>query len=490
MMKYSRAPVTSPCVPPERIRDRGLGILTALLAAALILYLTVPDDIFTPDNQKIGAAAMAQANPVGRTIKFGLLAAGLAVILARLVAARSLLRHLNRFLLMFLVLVPASYVWSISPSATLARFVSIMSIVSVCTAFCLVGWHPRRFQNVLRPVITLILAASVLMYLTNPEIAIEHGEGTLKDAWRGICSQKNLFGMISSMGVIFWVHAVLTREVGLIRGLAGAALAFTCVVYSRSSASLLATMLSCIVLLLCLNMPRPLRRYMPYMVGGFVMLVLLYALTILRLVPGLDILLVPVTHLTGKDTTFSNRSEIWAIIQQHVQLSPLLGSGYGAYWTGPVPTSPSFIFLQLMWFYPTESHNGYLEITNDLGFLGLTVLLGYLIQFTRDSIDVMRVQRAQGALFLGLFFQQAIMNLSESCWLEINSGPILPVMILATFALARTLQQQRRTERAVAAAAASAAAARQQPPRVRHPPGTPAPAGPYPRRPTIPGRQP
>jgi exopolysaccharide production protein ExoQ len=446
----------------SRCKDRVIAIVLAVLATVLVFSLTVPDDIFTPDAQKIGAAAMAQPDPVKRLIKLVLLLAGLAVIMGRLADARRLLRHTNRFFLIFLILVPLSYLWSISRADTLARFVAIASIVSIATAVCLTNWQPKRFQNVVRPIVTLLLAGSVLLYFSNPDLATEHA-GELKGAWHGLASQKNIFGMIAGMGVVLWLHALLAREAGLLRSLAGLGLAGTCLVLSRSSTSMLATVLSCFLVLLCGRAPPWLRRYMPYLVAGFVMLVLVYALTILRLVPGLDILLVPVTHLTGKDTTFSNRSEIWKIIQDHIQLAPLLGSGYGAYWVGPLQTSPSYIFMTQMWFYPTESHNGYLEITNDLGFVGLTVLFGYLIQFTRSALQVLRVDRAQGALFLGLFFQQAIINLSESCWLEINSGPILPIMTLATMALARTLQLQDRAARAQRQTAWYAAAQRSQP---------------------------
>jgi O-antigen ligase len=456
----------------QHVRDRGLSILFALLAVVMLICLTVPEDILAPLDQKDPAAAMAQPKPVMRMIKLVLLFSGAAIMLARNRQTARLLKHTNRFFIAFLILVPLSYVWSISRPATLARFISIASIVSIATGFCLVGWHPRRFQNVVRTAVTLLLAGSIALYLYNPELAIEQGEGTLKNAWHGIAAQKNVFGMVSSMGVIFWVHATLSREVGILRGLAGTALAFTCVVFSHSSTSILATLLCCFFLLLCVSSPRPLRRFMPYLIGSFVVLVLLYALIILHLVPGLDVLLIPITHLTGKDTTFSNRTAIWQIIQDHISLSPILGSGYGAYWIGPLPTSPSYIFLSQLWFYPTESHNGYLEITNDLGFVGLTILFGYLIQFTRGSLEVLRVNRTQGALYLALFGQQAIMNLSESCWLEINSGPILPIMIMSTMALARTLQEQRsaaRAARAARAAAAGVTATRSPPPRARRP---------------------
>jgi O-antigen ligase len=141
--------------------------------------------------------------------------------------------------------------------------------------------------------------------------------------------------------------------------------------------------------------------------------------------------------------TFSNRAVIWDIIKEHIQLAPVLGSGYGAYWTGPVPSSPSYTFLSRMYFYPTQSHNGYLEIVNDLGFAGLICLLGYLVSWVYQSLQLMKFERGQGMLFLALFFQQAITNLSESTWLALNSGFAFALVTLATFSLSRSLLDQR-----------------------------------------------
>jgi O-antigen ligase len=279
-----------------------------------------------------------------------------------------------------------------------------------------------------------------------PDYMIEQGIGTLKDAWRGLTAQKNEFGQLSSFGVIFWVHGYLAREVKLWRTLLFGGLSVTCVFLSRSSTSLLATVFVSLFLLMLLRSPRNLRRYMPFLVALFAGTVLTYAFAVLKIVPGLDLLLEPITRITGKDTTFSNRSVIWEIIKEHIQLSPYIGTGYGAYWIGPVPSSPSYSFLGRMYFYPTESHNGYLEIVNDLGILGMICLMGYLIIYVRQSLQLMRIDRAQGALFLGLFFQQAIMNLSESCWLVVNSGFLFTIMTLATFALARSLLEQRLKE--------------------------------------------
>jgi O-antigen ligase len=438
----------SPGQLTSRVRDKVLSPVLGVLIWLLVLYWAVPGDIFTPSND-VYDEMMSAPNLTARTIKIIILVTGLIIMLQRSGQARLLLKNTNPYFLIFLVLAPLSVVWSISPGDTLARCVSVFAIVSISAAFCMAGWHQQRLQNVLRPVLSVLLLGSIALYFYNPDLALEHGEGTLHNSWHGLTAQKNTFGDLSSYGVVLWLHAVLSKQVPRIRALAGFALSFSCVFLSRSSTSLLASVFACGFMLLLLWSPKYLRRYMPYIVATFALLVLSYALAVLNLVPGLHVLLKPVMYLTGKDMTFSNRTEVWRIVRDHIQLSPLKGSGYGAYWIGGLPTSPSYRMVQELYFYPAEAHNGYLEITNDLGFIGLTVLIGYLLTYVRHALKVLRTDRAQGALFLGLFFQQAIINLSESTWLAINAGAIFAIMTLATMALARSMLDHRTAARAV-----------------------------------------
>ena len=149
-------------------------------------------------------------------------------------------------------------------------------------------------------------------------------------------------------------------------------------------------------------------------------------------------LLGPVSVLTGKDLSFSGRTGIWAIIFDHIRLHPWLGTGYGAYWSGPGAASPSHEFVLRESFYPGSAHNGYLEIVNDLGFAGLCCLIGYLIVHVRQSLRLLVPEPAQGALYLALFLQQALTNLSETHWLSVLSVDFA-IMTLASTALARGL---------------------------------------------------
>jgi O-antigen ligase len=404
-----------------------------------------------PSALEAGGAAIADLSPspVTRTLKITLIVIGLLVIATRVGKARALLGRLNTFFMLFLVLMLISITWSVDSGATLARCVSYNTAVLVSFAFCLVGWHSKRFQNVVRPILTLVLAGSLIYIIMEPEKALDLDRA----GWHGLSGQKNPFGEVCAIGTLLWMHGWIAGEVKWWRALAGAAIGWVCLFLSKSATSILATVFASCFLLMLLRTSPALRRYSPYLVVLFASLMVAYALAVLNLVPGLETLLLsPITAITGKDMTFTNRTAIWEIIKEHAQLHPILGTGYGAYWTGPVPSSQSYVMLTRLYFWPSESHNGYLEVVNDLGFVGLICLIGYIAVYVRQSLQLFSSDRAQGALYLAIFFLQAITNLSESGWFSANG--VLPVIIvtLATCSLARGLLEQQRGRASQAAA--------------------------------------
>ena len=441
----SGAPAPAVARPQAAAESGRKSLVTAILVWVMTIYLTVPLHYFQGDLAgSTNEDGMAGSNPLSRIIKIGLLLVSGGIIAWKSRIAILEMKILNRGFQFFLILVPLSAAWSIDSAATLNRYVSLLSMVFVCLAFTSHGWTRTRFQDVVRPAVTTLIIASIIWGLIYPQYGIEIGEGTLKNSWRGLTSQKNQFGMLSSFGVLFWLHAALSRERKWWVAVPFIGVCLFAVLLSRSSTSLLATTLSTFLMLLVMTSPPGLKRYMPYIVSVFAALVIVYALAVLNIIPGMSMLLEPITALSGKDMTFSNRAVIWDIIKEHIALSPIVGSGYGAYWLGPVPSSPSVVFLTRMGdFYPSQSHNGYLEIVNDLGFVGMACLLSYLYCWVSQSLQVMKFDRNQGLLFLALFFQQAITNLSESTWLAINAAFALALVTLATFCISRSLLEQR-----------------------------------------------
>jgi O-antigen ligase len=293
-----------------------------------------------------------------------------------------------------------------------------------------------------------VLAGSILFVLAEPRLAIEQGtQFELLGAWRGLTTQKNGLGSLAAVGLILWLHAGLSKERNWLVALSGATVSAICLVHSRSSTSLMAAIFGSVLLLMLLRSPTGLRRYLPYLIGLFVCALLIYSLAVLNLVPGSGMLLSPITALTGKDMTFSGRTAIWDIINQNIAQHRLLGSGYGAYWN-QTPGSPSLAMLQRLYFYPTEGHNGYLDVINDLGIVGGLCLLGYLLTYLRQGLLIFRTQRSQGALFLTLLLAQMVANLSESRWFNTLS-PEFVMFTFATMAMGRALLDRDAQSRAM-----------------------------------------
>jgi exopolysaccharide production protein ExoQ len=364
----------------------------------------------------------------------------LLLLAARSNATMRIVRATNPYFLALIGFATISVAWSIDTGASASRVVHMLTIMACCLAVTVTAWHPARLQEVTRPVLMVLLLGSLIFGLYAPELAVTPPTPPdIKGYWHGLTTQKNQLGSLASFCSVLWIHGWAARETKLIPTLFGAGISIALLVLARSSTAIMATALVAMLMTMMLrSLPPSLRRYMPYMIGLFVILTLTYSLAVLKILPGTDILLKPITLLTGKDTTFTARTQIWDIIKMHIQSSPLIGSGYGGYWVGPVPTSQSYAFVQLMnGFYPTEAHNGYLDLINDLGYVGLLLLVGYLITYIRRSLQLLRVNYAQATLYLGLMFQQLLTNLAESHWFVLSADFV--ILSLATFGLARTL---------------------------------------------------
>ncbi|HUR40010.1 MAG TPA: O-antigen ligase family protein [Verrucomicrobiae bacterium] len=434
--RYEAAPAAAP-------RDSGHGWLIGGAIWLLVVMMIVPEG-FDYVTLATDGGAPVRGGTLNRLLWLALLGAGSIAILLRAGTAWLMVRWLNPFLLLFVVLAAASVAWSIDPPVTARRLIRVFTILTLSTGLVLMAWHPHRLQAVLRPVITLVLLASLAFGIGWPELAIhEDPSGILQGAWHGLANHKNGLGDLACIGLVLWTHAWLSREVHAAPALAGLIIAAACLLLSRSSTSLVATAFTLVFLVLLLSAPPGLRRYMPWIVALFIGALVGYSLVLLGILPGLHTLMSPIGAITGKDMTFTGRTDIWEIMFEHIRGQQWLGSGYGAYWTGTQQGSPSFEFVDKLGFDPGSAHNGYLDILNDLGTIGLLVLFGYLATFVTQALRLLPGDRVQSALLLALFLQQAITNLAESRWFSPLSVDFV-IMTLATAALGRALLEQHR----------------------------------------------
>jgi len=440
---------TADGAPPVRAERWGKFLVTVIIWA-LVLVMISPGGL--EHNTKGKGEMLTDANPVSRTIWLLILGVSAGVLVWRSARSMRLLRELNPYLKAALGLAAASILWSVAPAFTVVRVIRFATIVMAGMCLALFGWTPGRFAGLMRSVLTFVCGASVLMVWLDPLNAIHQSDHfELKDAWQGITLSKNVLGSLAGSAIVLWLHGILTKESRLISGIGGLSLGITCLIGSRSSTSIMAATFAVLFMLLLMKPPGTLKRSMPYLVGTFATVFLLYALAVLHLVPGLGTLLLPIEGLTGKDLSFSGRVNIWAVLEDQIRQHPLFGVGFGAYWTGPVPSSLSYEMFRRVFFYPTEGHNGYLEVINELGATGGVLLFGYFIRYIRDALKLMRTQPQLAALYLTFMFRGFVADMSETHWFSPLTLDFV-IMTLATCTLARSLSQSQLEAEAAAGA--------------------------------------
>ncbi|MEJ1964026.1 MAG: O-antigen ligase family protein [Gammaproteobacteria bacterium] len=453
MIKNVRS--AAPAGGSKPIETRHASLLTAVVWMLIVLMI-LPKDFVSlfSETPSPGASQLGSSvNSIGWLI---ILVSAVALVGGRVSVALDVFKDLNRGFVLFMLLAIISVAWSADSGVTIERVRRMLIFSFSALAFVSYAWYPRRFQDAARPIILFLLAGSIIYGLMFPELAIHQSDqAELKNSWHGLTFQKNILGALGTYGVILCFHGWLTRELKLLPALIGFVISITCVLLSRSSTSLLTSAFTMFFLFLALRLPPSMKRYMPYIVIFFVLVTAAYALVALGLLP-LQGLLNPISAVTGKDAaSATGRAPIWALVKAEITRHPWLGIGYGAYWVGPIPGTASYIFVTAIFFYAGTAHNGYLDITNDLGYAGPrhAVVVHRLVR--PDSMKLWKIDRSQAALYLALLFQQGLENLSESEWLQAQSFNCV-VMTLATFAMARALRDARRARSPSAAASSGA----------------------------------
>jgi exopolysaccharide production protein ExoQ len=424
--------------------DRSL-VLVATLVWVTILRIVVPGFFdYTSDD----ATIIENGGSVGNQIIWlSLVLVPVILLRHRIRLTWILLRTVNGWFLLLTLYACASVLWSIDTGSTLRRLSHLIGIYVVCATVCLVGWNARRFQDVLRPVLTALMVGSILFGLVRPDLAITGPNLAAGDPgghWRGLTIHKNALGSVSSFAAILWFQAFLYRETKWWAIFIGMSSSLACLYLSDSSTSLAGTAMVIMFLLFGKLTPPSMRRQVtPIMIWAFLVTIILYGLAAMKLVPGLNDLISLATSAVGKDTSFAGRTPIWDLVKANIALHPILGTGYGGFWVGPVDTSPSYEFFKRLYFYPGEAHNGYLDIVLDLGYVGLVLLGAFIARYLVLSNRLLQIDRSQALLYMSLMLYFLLANLTESSWLTIGPNPNWMMVGLAIFAMSRQLLEQR-----------------------------------------------
>ena len=93
-------------------------------------------------------------------------------------------------------------------------------------------------------------------------------------------------------------------------------------------------------------------------------------------------LMLALPDLIGKDITFTGRVDLWIDILEEAQSHFIMGCGYAGFWV--VDSVDLLILYEKYVWLPNQSHSGYIDILNETGIVGFSLLLLMIIFYYKN----------------------------------------------------------------------------------------------------------
>lgn len=346
-------------------------------------------DLGTPDG-----------NPLLRALK------GLAYCLTLWLVSSSPRRSfgvVGTLLVAALGLAALSATWSGTVGETAFRAVQLTLTTAFAWSFASRYSQDEQLECI-RYALIVLLVSSLILALLFPDYGVMHGE--FEGAWRGAFTHKNGLGRFCLFGLIVFGFMTVQRERrrGLdVFGFVASALLL-----------ILSTSKSPLVELLVIISLVPLFR--SFRKQGSLFLLYVVGASLATLAIGLwgYYHLDRILELLGRDATMSGRTALWFAVLTFIGRRPWFGYGFGAFWQGMNGNS-AFISLALNWQVP-HAHNGYLDAALDVGLVGLSLIVAFMVIGARNAVRAIRRGGSIWPLLCLTFL--VLSNLTESALLR------------------------------------------------------------------------
>ncbi len=312
-----------------------------------------------------------------------------------------------KLLLALVLFALLSTAWSQLPLFTLRRSLILMG-TTIFGIYFGTRFDAREQLRLLAAVCGLAVCASFLFGWFWPQYGID--VSVHNGSWRGIFAQKNSLGRFAVFSVmVFWFG-----QDGPGRWFASLGLVASSVLLLLSKS--VTSAIVCALLFAMQFVFKLLRARLTFAVPVFAYFVtctsgvaLATSLTPVRLL-----------SLVHRNPGMTGRTHLWVLSLSAIARKPWLGYGFKTFWLGMRGPSASIV-QQLHWLAPT-AHNGLLDLTLELGIIGLLLFVsGYLLLWRRALLFLGRDSGRIPVWLCSYLFFMLVYNFSERTILEQNT---------------------------------------------------------------------
>jgi exopolysaccharide production protein ExoQ len=355
-----------------------------------------------------------QGSPLDRAFMIILICVALLVLIRRKFDWPGAIKaNAPLFVLVAFMLVSIS--WSTMPFVSFKRWAQ--ELLAILMAFTVLSESaPRQaIESVLRRTVYILIPFSVLLIKYFPEFGVQYGRWSGWRMWIGVTLQKNSLGRLCLISIFFLIWSLTKRRmekrspiwkyenhteifimaVSIVLLLGPERDPF----YSATSLYALCTGLVVYCGLL-------IARKWGVTVSSSIITVLAASIIIV----GTAALFTGASEIgfaastAGRDGTLTGRTGVWAALLPIAMKNPILGSGFGGFWT--LRTREIFEI--------SGAHSGYLEVLLALGFTGLMLVSLFYLSSCRRAHSLLSVDFYWSALWICLIIMHLAHNMAES----------------------------------------------------------------------------
>jgi O-antigen ligase len=319
-----------------------------------------------------------------------------------------------------------SALWSPEPDVTIRRVgLEVVVVLSVVLGINNLG--VERCLRILRLVLALVLIVNWISIPILPQAVHLPNETdpSIVGDWRGLYFHKNITGAVCAVSAMLFLYYAIRDKSRADWLLLAATIGFLIMTRSKSSMGLLPLAVGAGAIYYW-AWRRPLDRAIISIVA-----LLFAALAATLILLNYD----AIAHILADPQEFTGRTAIWQAEAGFIRDHPWLGSGFGSFAdTGAL--SPLHDYVGASWVDAvSHGHNGYLQLTVTLGFVGLA--LGLIAVILTPAAAFWRIDdmdRLLKAFLFSLFVFFVFHNLTESDFLE-SDGASWVVFLMMMAAL-------------------------------------------------------
>jgi O-antigen ligase len=131
-----------------------------------------------------------------------------------------------------------------------------------------------------------------------------------------------------------------------------------------------------------------------------------------------------VSSMAGREENLTGRAEVWRQLVPVAMQCPILGHGFAGFWSTDAREQ----------FEISGSHNGYLDLILELGFVGLLLYTIFMVSNIRKAQRVMTQNFDWGVFWICSLVMSLVSNITESLFSSFESR-MMAVILFLTFSL-------------------------------------------------------